>query len=108
MLHTQDKKSILTQGIVIFVYLAILTGLEFLVAISFSAVPLLVVFALVKAALVVYYYMHIYKLSVEHEEENIEVLELDINKAMTMMQTGEIRDGKTIMLLQYVKLNQIL
>ncbi len=70
MLHTQDKKSILTQGIVIFVYLAILTGLEFLVAISFSAVPLLVVFALVKAALVVYYYMHIYKLSVEHEEEN--------------------------------------
>ena len=45
---------------------------------------------------------------VEHEEENIEVLELDVNKAMNMIQTGEIRDGKTIMLLQYVKLNQIL
>lgn len=45
---------------------------------------------------------------VEHEEENIEVLELDVNKAMAMIQTGEIKDGKTIMLLQYVKLNQVL
>ena len=45
---------------------------------------------------------------VEHEEENIEVLELDFNKAMSMIETGEIRDGKTIMLLQYIKLNQIL
>jgi len=45
---------------------------------------------------------------VEHEEENIEVLELDVNKAMNMIQTGEIKDGKTIMLLQYVKLNQVL
>ncbi len=45
---------------------------------------------------------------VAHEEENIEVLEIDINKAMTMIQTGEIKDGKTIMLLQYVKLNKIL
>ncbi|HLO28996.1 MAG TPA: heme-copper oxidase subunit III [Anaerolineales bacterium] len=70
MLHTQDKKSMLGQGIVIFVYLAILTGLEFLVAIAFDAVPLLVVFALVKAALVGYYYMHIYKLSLEHEAEH--------------------------------------
>ncbi|HLO18663.1 MAG TPA: cytochrome c oxidase subunit 3 [Anaerolineales bacterium] len=69
MLHTEDKKTVLGQGILIFVYLAILTGLEFLVAIAFDAVPLLVVFALVKAALVVYYYMHIYKLSGELESE---------------------------------------
>ena len=45
---------------------------------------------------------------VEHEEENIEVLELDIAEAMKMIQNGEIKDGKTIMLLQYIKLNNIL
>lgn len=43
-----------------------------------------------------------------HEEENIEVLELDIDKAMDMVISGEIKDGKTIMLLQYIKLNSIL
>lgn len=67
MVHTQEKKSMLGQGIIIFVYLAVLTGLEFLIAISFDAVPLLVVVALVKAALVIYYYMHIYKLNIESE-----------------------------------------
>jgi len=45
---------------------------------------------------------------VEHEGENIEVLELNIEKAMNMIQSGEIKDGKTIMLLQYIKLNNIL
>lgn len=43
-----------------------------------------------------------------HEEENIEVLELDIDKAMDMVISGEIKDGKTIILLQYIKLNSIL
>lgn len=45
---------------------------------------------------------------VDHEQENIEVLELDIDKAMHLIGTGEIRDGKTIMLLQYIKLHNIL
>ncbi|HBN6701719.1 TPA: GDP-mannose pyrophosphatase NudK [Elizabethkingia anophelis] len=44
----------------------------------------------------------------EEEEENIEVLETDIDKAMEMIATGEIKDAKTIMLLQYIKLQQIL
>jgi GDP-mannose pyrophosphatase NudK len=44
----------------------------------------------------------------EHEEENIEVLEIDIDHAMKMVENGEIKDGKTIMLLQYIKLNNIL
>jgi GDP-mannose pyrophosphatase NudK len=44
---------------------------------------------------------------VEHEEENIEVLEMDIEKAIKMIETGEIKDGKTIMLLQYVKLHNL-
>jgi nudix-type nucleoside diphosphatase (YffH/AdpP family) len=45
---------------------------------------------------------------VEHEEENIEVLELDIQKSMEMIDSGEIKDGKTIMLLQYIRLHNIL
>ena len=44
----------------------------------------------------------------DHEEENIEVLELTIDLAMEMIESGEIKDGKTIMLLQYVKLHSIL
>ena len=45
---------------------------------------------------------------VENEEENIEVLEIDIAEAMKMIESGQILDGKTIMLLQYIKLNNIL
>lgn len=45
---------------------------------------------------------------VEGEEENIEVLEMGIDKAMDMIASGEIKDAKTIMLLQYVKLQGIL
>ncbi len=45
---------------------------------------------------------------IDHEEENIEVLEIPIQKAMEMIDKGEIKDGKTIMLLQYVKLHNIL
>jgi len=67
MTHTEDKKSMLSQGIYIFVYLALLTGLEFFVAVTFKSVALLILVAFVKAALVVYYYMHIYKLNAEHE-----------------------------------------
>ena len=63
MAHTQDKSSALGQGVVIFVYLAVLTIIEYFVAISFNATSLLVVVAVIKAALVMYYYMHIYKLN---------------------------------------------
>jgi nudix-type nucleoside diphosphatase (YffH/AdpP family) len=45
---------------------------------------------------------------VEHEQEDIEVLEITFDKAYGMIATGEIRDAKTIMLLQYMKINQIL
>lgn len=41
----------------------------------------------------------------ESEQENIEVLELDFDAAYNMISTGKIKDGKTIMLLQYAKLN---
>ncbi|NJC94827.1 MAG: heme-copper oxidase subunit III [Anaerolineales bacterium] len=60
----------LSQGVFIFGYLAVLTVLEFFVAVTFEAIALLIVVALVKAALVVYYYMHIYKLNAEHEGDH--------------------------------------
>jgi nudix-type nucleoside diphosphatase (YffH/AdpP family) len=40
----------------------------------------------------------------EHEHENIEVLELPFEKAFSMMENGEIRDAKTVILLQYLKM----
>ena len=41
---------------------------------------------------------------VAHEQENIEVLELEFEKAWHMISSGDIRDAKTIMLLQYARL----
>jgi ADP-ribose pyrophosphatase len=44
----------------------------------------------------------------EHEGEDIEVLELGIDAALEMIASGEIADAKTIMLLQHVRLKGIL
>lgn len=41
------------------------------------------------------------------EEEEIEVLEMPLAQALAMMATGEIQDGKTIMLLQHLRLRQL-
>jgi len=41
------------------------------------------------------------------EGEDIEVLELNFEKALHMISSGEIKDAKTIMLLHYAKLNQL-
>ncbi|MFM5866452.1 NUDIX domain-containing protein [Aeromonas caviae] len=41
----------------------------------------------------------------EAEGEDIAVLEVDFDEAIAMIGTGEIRDGKTIMLLQYAALH---
>lgn len=43
----------------------------------------------------------------EEEQENIEVLELKFDTAYNMIFTGEIKDGKTIMLLQYAKIHNL-
>ncbi|MCE7055545.1 GDP-mannose pyrophosphatase NudK [Algoriphagus sp. AGSA1] len=45
---------------------------------------------------------------VDHEEENIEVLEMAYEKALGMISTGEIKDAKTIMLIQHLRLQGIL
>jgi GDP-mannose pyrophosphatase NudK len=44
---------------------------------------------------------------IAHEQENIEVLELSIDTALQMVEQGAIKDAKTIMLLQYVRLNRL-
>jgi nudix-type nucleoside diphosphatase (YffH/AdpP family) len=43
----------------------------------------------------------------KEEQENIEVLELDFDNAFNMIYNGEIKDAKTIMLLQYAKIHQL-
>lgn len=41
------------------------------------------------------------------EQENIEVLEVPFVEALDMIDRGEIQDSKTIMLLQYAKINNL-
>jgi GDP-mannose pyrophosphatase NudK len=41
------------------------------------------------------------------EYENIEVLELPLSAALDMIKSGEIKDAKTIMLLQYAQINKL-
>jgi len=45
---------------------------------------------------------------VDEEHENIEVLELPFSRALDMIKTGDIKDAKTIMLLQYAQLNNLI
>jgi nudix-type nucleoside diphosphatase (YffH/AdpP family) len=42
------------------------------------------------------------------EQEDITVLEVDFNKAVSMIGSGEIKDAKTIMLLQHLVINKIM
>ncbi len=69
MEHT-NKAEVLRQGLIVFIFLAVLTGLEFFIAVAIGAILLLAVVAVIKVALVMYYYMHIYKLGEEPEEEH--------------------------------------
>ncbi len=45
---------------------------------------------------------------VHEESENIEVLEFSFRRALDMIGSGKIRDAKTIMLLQYAQINNLL
>lgn len=44
----------------------------------------------------------------DDEQENIDVLELPFAQAFNMIQSGEIKDGETIMLLQYARINGLM
>ncbi len=43
----------------------------------------------------------------DHEQENIDVLELPFEKCLLMVNNGTIKDAKTIMLLQYAQINRL-
>jgi nudix-type nucleoside diphosphatase (YffH/AdpP family) len=43
----------------------------------------------------------------EHEQEEIEVIEMAFADAYKKIATGEIKDAKTILLLQYAKINNL-
>ncbi|MFD2564914.1 NUDIX domain-containing protein [Aquimarina rubra] len=42
------------------------------------------------------------------EQEHIDVLEIDFNKAFRMIASGEIKDARTILLLQYLKIKDVM
>ena len=42
------------------------------------------------------------------EQEDITVMEIDFNKALSMISSGEIKDAKTIMLLQHLKIHGLM
>lgn len=44
----------------------------------------------------------------EQEQEEIEVMEIPFVKALDMIASGEIKDAKTVMLLQYAQIHQLL
>ena len=44
----------------------------------------------------------------EEEQENIEVIELPYRQALQMIESGDIRDAKTILLLQYAQIHNLL
>jgi GDP-mannose pyrophosphatase NudK len=44
----------------------------------------------------------------EHEQEDIEVMELSFKDVIKMIETGEIIDGKTIILIQYAQINHLM
>ena len=44
----------------------------------------------------------------KEEHEDIEIVELPFKQAVEMVKSGEIKDGKTIMLIQYILINRIL
>lgn len=43
----------------------------------------------------------------DHEQENIEVMEIPFDEAYEMIERGTIKDAKTILLLQYAKINNL-
>ena len=64
-----NKSEAYRQGVLVFIFLAVLSALEFFVAIAIGSVTLLVAIAVVKFGLVLYYYMHVYKLNAAEDPD---------------------------------------
>ncbi len=68
MIHENHSGS-LRQGLVVFIILAFLTLVEFFIAITNQSLLLLSIVAIIKGGLVMYYYMHVYKLGEEGDKD---------------------------------------
>ena len=58
----KKKSGALREGAFVFIALAVLTAIEYFVGVSLGLAGLIFVLLLIKAALVVYFYMHISRL----------------------------------------------
>lgn len=67
-----NKSSALRLGLLVFGLLTFLTAVEFALAVWLNILALLLLVALIKAGLVGYYYMHIYRLFEADEDADIE------------------------------------
>ncbi|MCP5093929.1 MAG: hypothetical protein GY943_00090 [Chloroflexi bacterium] len=57
------KSAAYRQGIYVFLFLAVLTAVEYIIAVSsFNSTVLLFIIALLKAAAIVQFFMHVYRL----------------------------------------------
>lgn len=59
---SHEHKPNLLQGVNVFIALAVLTAIEFFIAITNASLLLISIVAILKAVLVLYYYMHVYHL----------------------------------------------
>ena len=56
---TKAKGAAFQRGIIVLIVLAFLTAVEYLIAIELQAITILAVIGLIKAAIIVQYFMHI-------------------------------------------------
>ncbi len=71
MTHTNHSSGIRT-GLIVFTILAVLSAIEFILALFFNVWELITLVALMKAGLVIYFYMHIYRLFEPDESDDHE------------------------------------
>jgi len=69
-MEQKSKSSALTLGLLVFGALAILTAVEFIIAVTINIWQVLAVIPILKALLVFYYYMHITRLFEEEKDQN--------------------------------------
>ena len=68
-MHTPAKGGIFSRGLIVFLILAVLTAVEYAIAKQVDQnIPPLAVIALIKAGLIVWYFMHVVRAWRSHEE----------------------------------------
>jgi hypothetical protein len=59
----EEKSSELTRGVIVFLVLALLTGVEYLLGTSQVLAVFLWIIAIAKAGLVLWFFMHVYRVT---------------------------------------------